>query len=303
LCGEEFCPLHRAIVTDTASSCRLIVFGLTKEGGRVPMTVSVAPIHDENGQVIGGVETFHDFSETYANLERARRIQMHSLEHDMPTDPRVSFASHYVPHDMLGGDYFAIRPLDADHYAFMIADVMGHGVAAALYTMHVSSLWSRHWHTLAQPAAFANLVNRELCRVVKDESFATAICGVLDAAERSVRIVSAGGPPIVVVDAAGGTHQIACSGVPFGAIAEADYDETAFSCNAGDSLLLFTDGVIEVCDAAGNMLGAAGLVELLRTLGYPSAPIDISALQKALLIYSNSIRLADDLTLLELRFS
>ena len=69
---------------------------------------------------------------------------------DLPDDPRVCFSTYYVPHDIVGGDFYAIRQLDADHYGFLLADVMGHGVAAALHTMHLSSLWERHCHLLAQ---------------------------------------------------------------------------------------------------------------------------------------------------------
>ncbi|NJD08662.1 MAG: PAS domain S-box protein [Methylococcaceae bacterium] len=303
LCGEEFCPLHRCMVTNHASSCPLIVFGLTKRGDRLPMTVSVAPIHGEDGQVVGGVETFHDFSETYANLERARRIQTLALDHELPIDSRVKFATQYLPHDMIGGDYFAIRALDSERYAFFLADVMGHGVAAALHTMHLSALWSRFWRYLDDPAEFAGRLNRELCQVVKDESFATAICGVLEASERRIRLISAGGPPIVVFDRAGQVRQLKCSGLPFGTFANLTYEEIDFVCDAGDTLLLFTDGAVEVCDAGGNLLGTDGLVQVLKSLGYPEAPIDIAALQKALLTYGDGIRLDDDLTLLEFRFT
>jgi len=303
LCGEEFCPLHRSMVTDHASTCPLIVFGLTKRGERVPMTVSVAPIHGSDGQVVGGVETFHDFSETYANLERARRIQTLAIDDELPQDPRVRFASHYLPHDMIGGDYFAIRALDADRYAFLLADVMGHGVAAALHTMHLSSLWTRYWQTLGNPAEFAGNMNRELCQVVRDESFATAMCGVLDAEGRSVRCVSAGGPPIVVIDRTGASREIASSGLPFGAIASIDYEETSFVCEPGDTLLLFTDGATEIRDASGNELGTTGLVAALQEHGFPQRPIEIAALQKQLLSFCDGIRLADDLTLLEFRFT
>jgi serine phosphatase RsbU (regulator of sigma subunit) len=142
-----------------------------------------------------------------------------------------------------------------------------------------------------------------LCQVVKDESFATAICGVLDAAGRQVRIVSAGGPPIVVIDRLGQVRHIQCSGLPFGAFAVLEYEETGFRCGSGDALLLFTDGAVEVCDSAGTVLGAEGLVDILKTLGYPREPIDIAALQKELLKRGDGIKLADDLTLLEFRFS
>lgn len=303
LCGEEFCPLYRSMVTDRPSTCPVIVFGKGKNGERIPMVVSVAPLRDASGQVVGGVETFHDFSETYVDLLRAQRIQTLSLEHDLPRDSRVGFTSFYLPHDMIGGDYFSIRQLDADHYGFLIADVMGHGVAAALHTMHLSSLWGRFCHTLTRPAEFARHLNRELCRVVRDESFATAVCGVLNAVDRSVRISSAGGPPLLLVRHGGEMEKVAAQGLPFGMIETADYDECRVVCAAGDSLLLYTDGAVEIEDKAGRMLGPDGLIDLFTVMDYPQIPLSIESLQKTLLRYSNGIRLADDLTLLEVRFS
>lgn len=303
LCGEDFCPLHRSMVTNRASTCPVIVFGQTKTGRRVPMVVSVAPIHGADGQVVGGVESFHDFSETYVDLERAKRIQTLSLEHDLPNDGRVSFSTFYIPHDMIGGDYFSIRQLDADRYGFLLADVMGHGVSAALYTMHLSSLWGRHYLSLTAPVEFARRINQELSHVVKDESFATAICGVIDAARKTVRFASAGGPPIVLFRPAGQTEQLSAAGLPFGLFEDAEYEEREFACGAGDCLLMFTDGAIEINDAAGTMLKTEGLTRILDALGYPQSRINIEDLQKALLNYSNGIRLDDDLSFLEVRFS
>jgi len=303
LCGEDFCPLHRSMVTNTASTCPVIVFGQTKEGGRVPMVVSVSPVHDANGQVIGGVECFHDFSQTYADLKRAKRIQTLSLEHDLPKDSRVEFVTFYVPHDMIGGDYFSIRQLDADHYGFFLADVMGHGVSAGMYTMHLSSLWDRHCHTLKQPAVFAETLNSGLCKIVKDESFATAVCGVLNAANKTVCFASAGSPPIALLHADGLSEQLDIPGVPFGLFEGAEYDEIEISCVSGDRLLMFTDGVIEIENADGKMLNTDGLMEILGSLDYPRSDIKIESLQRALLNYSNKIRLDDDLTLVEIRFS
>jgi phosphoserine phosphatase RsbU/P len=303
LCGEELCPLRRCMITDRPSESPVIIFGKTKSGERLPMAVTVAPLHDEEGRVIGGVETFRDFSETYASLERAKQIQTLSLEHDLPDDDRVSFSPFYLPHDMIGGDYFAIRQLDQDHYGFMLADVMGHGVAAALHTMELSSLWNRHCHNLREPAHFARLLNRDLCKIVRDESFATALCGILDATRRTVRIASAGGPPLVIVRSDGQTEQVIAAGLPFGLIANADYREKHFTCASGDSLLMFTDGAVEIGDPEGRLLGTDGLLGILNSQGYPASDIRIEALKEALLTFSNEIRLRDDLTLLEVRFT
>ena len=113
LCGEEFCPLHRAMVTGATSTVPLIVFAQGKEGNRIPMQVTVAPIRDPAGEIIGGVETFRDVSALLADLERAKRIQALSLETDLPEDPRVRFSTYYVPHDLVGGDFYAIKQLDS----------------------------------------------------------------------------------------------------------------------------------------------------------------------------------------------
>lgn len=303
LCGEDTCPLHRAMVTNTASTCPVIVFGKAKSGERVPMLVSVAPLHGTDGRVLGGVENFHDFSESYTDLERAKRIQTLSLEHDLPEDSRLTVTPYYLPHDMVGGDYVAIRPLDADRYGFFLADVMGHGVAAALYTMHLSSLWTHHYKAVENPAKFAGLVNRELCRVVKDESFATAACGLIDVAAKTVRFSCAGGPPPLLLWSGDEVRSLQVRSLPFGAFNHADYQEQAFTWEPGDCLLMFTDGAVEIHDADRQMLDTEGLIRLLKAMGYPRTPIDIKALQAALLNYSNKIRLDDDVTFLEIRFA
>lgn len=302
LCGEEFCPLHRAMVTGSASTVGLIVFAKGKNGNRIPMQVTVAPIHDPAGEIIGGVEAFHDVSSVIADLERAKRIQSLSLRTDLPEDPRVSFSTFYIPYDLVGGDYYAIGRLDCDRYGFVLADVMGHGVAAALHTMHLSSLWDRHCDLLTGPIVFAQTVNKELARIVKGESFATAVCGVIDAKQRSLRLVSAGGPAALAIRANGEIEPIESAGVPFGMLEDADYEETEAQFDQGECLLLFSDGAVEVHNAQGDLLGVEGLIRILNTTGYPKSGLQISAIKEQLLLYSNDIRLPDDITFIEVRW-
>ena len=302
LCGEEFCPLHRSMVTGTTSNVPLIVFARGKKGARIPMQVAVSPIRNAAGEVIGGVETFRDMSAVLADLERAKRIQTLALEHDLPADARVRFSTFYMPNDIVGGDFYAIRQLDADRYGFLVADVMGHGVAAALYTMYLSSLWDRDYRLVASPADFAAAVNNDLAKVVKDESFATALCGVLDARQRTLRFTSAGGPPVLVVHPGGAAEPLQSSGLPFGMMEDTSYQEVSAQFEPGDCLLLFSDGAVEIHSADGALLGVEGLVRVLKELGYPQRGIRMNAVEEALLKFSNAIRLEDDLTFLEARF-
>ena len=302
LCGEEFCPLHRAMVTGTTSTVGLIVFARGKAGNRIPMQVTVAPIRNPAGEIIGGVETFRDVSSVLADLERAKRIQALSLETNLPDDPRVRFSTSYMPHDLVGGDYYAIAQLDGDRYGFLLADVMGHGVAAALHTMHLSSLWDRHCALLVEPAVFARTINDELARVVKGESFATAVCGVIDAQERTLRWASAGGPSALAIRAGGAFEPLESAGLPFGMMEDAGYEETEARFDKNDCLLFFSDGAVEVCNAQGELLGVEGLVRILKSAGYPTSGLPIGLIEEQLLLYSNDIRLPDDVTFIEVRW-
>jgi PAS domain S-box-containing protein len=303
LCGEEHCPLHRAIITDTGSDGSLLVYAQGKDGRRIPMHVSVSPLRDADGKVIGGVEIFQDASAEVLDLERARSIQQISLQHDLPEDDRLRITTHYVPHAIVGGDYYAIGKLDEDRYGLLVADVMGHGVSAALYTMHLSSLWDRFHGLLADPVDFAAQVNNELVKVVKtDQSFATALCGLVDLETRVFRFASAGAPPVLLVHA-DGTHEFLKSkGLPLAIMEDANYDEVAVRIQNGDRLLFYSDGAEEIKNAAGEFLGPDGLLGILKKQGYPREGIRMDALEEELLKYSNEIRLGDDLTLVEIRF-
>ena len=196
LCGEEHCPLYRAMVTGQGSTTPVILFARGKDGRRIPMQISVAPVRDSAGEVIGAVETFRDLSADFRDLRRVKKIQSLALRNDVPVDSGVRISTHYVPHDIIGGDYYAVAKLGADRYGFLLADLTGHGVAAALYTMYLSSLWEADHPLVSTPGAFAAAVNTSFCDLIKEEEpFAAAICGVLDLERGELRMAGAGNPP------------------------------------------------------------------------------------------------------------
>jgi len=249
LCGQEHCPLHRSIVTGVGSECPL-VFAKRKDGQRIPVQVTVAPIRNAAGEIVGGVEAFRDVSPVFRDLEKARSIQSIALQHDLPQDARIQFSTHYIPHDIVGGDYYGIRQLDRDHYGFFLADVMGHGLAAALYTMHLSSLWDRYCSLLKSASACCMKLGNELNRIVKGgEAFATGICGLVDANRRQICFAGAGNPPALLIHASGEFEQVECPGLPFGLMEDAPYDDTALPLEPGDRLLFFSDGAMEIHNA------------------------------------------------------
>ncbi len=301
LCGEEFCPLHRAITTGTSSDVPFVVFALSARERRVPMRVSVAPLRDPHGETIGGVEMFLDMSQEVGDLQRAQRIQAQCLLNEAVHDPRLQVRMHYAPHDMIGGDFCAVSRAGPDRYAFIVADVMGHGLSAALYTMYLRSLWDEYCRQ-ETPAAILMAMNKRLSGVMSGEGgFATAVCGTVDVPRGQLLLSSAGGPTPLLCDKDSCRFATEMSGLPMGLLDQDGYDQVERQLEPEGRLLLFSDGLVEVRDGRGQCLDPDGLVRLLQDLQYPSRGLDVPGLEERLLRYSNAIRFDDDITLLELR--
>lgn len=302
LCGESLCPLHRSMVTGTGSAAPLTVFAQGCDGRRIPMQVSVAPLRDAAGNIVGGVETFRDMTEMVGDLERAQMIQGLAMTQALAPDPRVAFEHFSMPCDLIGGDFHLVEPVGEGLYAFMLADVMGHGIASALYTMQLRALWNEYRAWLREPKRFVESLSRQLNELVRGEgAFATVQYGLYDAARRTLQLVGAGCPPLILFRAGGEAEPLQLSGLPLGMVEDEGYDVVTLPLEPGDALLLFTDGATEVYNAQRGQLGIEGLLEILQDLGYPQRGFNYRAIVRRLLEYSGGIRLDDDMTLMEMR--
>ena len=180
----------------------------------------------------------------------------------------------------------------------------GHGVAAALYTIHLDALWRSHTDLLAYPGTLASVMTKKLSRIMDEgSSFATAVLGLVDLREMRVIWASAGGPAPFLFRKDGSLEALEGSGLPLGLSMGSDqYQQHTFAIDPGDCLLAFTDGALEVSKTGGGMLGTEGLVRVLEQVGYP-ASCDFNAVVERLLTSSDRIRFDDDLTFLEIRIA
>lgn len=299
LCGEDECPLHRAIITGAMSQEPVLVFAQHKEGRRVPVEVSVAPLRNRHGETVGGIEIFRDWTNVLDDLHRAKAIQDHSLQSQLPADPRLEVQVRYTPEDLVGGDFYRLEPLGADRYGVMIADVMGHGMAAALYTMQLRSLWEECRSFLGQPAPFADAMNQRLFRLTQaDGYFATGVLLTIDLAAQELVYANAGHPAPAIFRADGRVEDLGVKSPALGLMENTVYRQATLPFRPGDCLLLFTDGATEIEVGGDEDLGREGLLRLVKEA--PSG-WDLGWLEKRLLEQSREIRLPDDLTLIRLR--
>ena len=304
LCGHEHCPLHRSIVTNQPSSDAVVVFAQTKSGGRTPVEVSVAPIRNRAGEVVGGIEMFRDLTETMRDQLQAKKIQEIAMHCELPQDDRVSFAVRWLPRDLVGGDFYRIERFGATGYAILLVDAMGHGISAALSTMLLRSLWDDHRGGLAMPTRFMQVVNKGVRAVVDDGGyFGTGVCVNYDAATGRLRCVLGGHPAPLLFRANGAVELIGERSACLGMFEDVRFEEAVTQLEPGDTFLLFTDGATELFDAGERDLGVEGLKRLVReqSQGGSGADFSLEKLEEQLLRFSNQIHFPDDLTLVKLR--
>lgn len=298
LCGKDTCPLHRAIVTGEATTLHDVIFAQRRDGRRLPVEITVAPLRDRSGVVVGGVESFRGIGPLLADLERARRIQERAIHADLPRDPRVAFAIHEVPQAYISGDYCRVEALDQDSYAVMVADVMGHGVASALYTIQIRSVWEEARSLLRSPAAFVSHLNEQLCTITEhSEYFATAFFALIDVDQGTMTYVGAGHPlPLLI---RGQRHlELETGGGALGMFHKLVLREAVTALQPGDAMLAFTDGAIEVRRPEGPQLGRDGLLSLLIETGIDLTPEGLADLEERLLELTAQPAFEDDLALL-----
>ncbi len=303
LCGKESCPLYRAMRTGQGSTIPITVFGQNRDGIYKPMQVSVSPVIDEEGQIIGGVEVFRDLSENIRDLKRAKAIQLKSLKWNLTVDSPIRFSVHYIPHDIIGGDYYAVKALSPTKHVFMLADVIGHGVSAALYTMYLSSLWEEYSELSEDPVQFIEKLNNQFHQLVHEETaFATAVCGLVDTDSQTISIVLAAHPSPFIFRSNGSVEEIRQSGLPLGFLENISYKSETIGFNPGDILFMFTDGAVEIQNEKNELMGRAGLLELLQRLGYPNSAVTHQEIESQLLSRSANVMLDDDITFLQIHW-
>jgi sigma-B regulation protein RsbU (phosphoserine phosphatase) len=255
--------------------------------------------------LIGGVDAFRDATLLQKDLQRAKGIQS-GIMHAFPSDePRLSACVEYDPLEMIGGDFYSFERLSPDAYAFILADLVGHGIASALYVMHLRMMLDHRRDLLRRPATLLGALNRAMLRTFGEggNATATAIAGVIDLAARKLTFASAGHPPAFLFDATGAMRRLKSTGIPLGMLKEARHEAMDLPLAPGETLFCYTDCAIEARNPQGEMIGPDGLANLLRQIGFPGNGATCPDAANAVRAWRGERQLEDDLTMLSIRLN
>jgi len=231
----------------------------------------------------------------------AKEVQMALLPAADPVLDGYDIAGTNVPTWEIGGDYFDYLPQPDGRLGVAIADVSGKGVPAALI-MATFRAALRAQRVRGIPLdAIAGRLNRILFDSMDASRFVTAFYGLLEPRTGSLAFANCGHNPPLLLRAAGPRDVLASGGPALGMWRAATFVQGAASVQPGDILVLYTDGVIEIMNAAGEMFGIDRLEDVIRRCpGYPSRDI-VEAVVDATRAFAGRAGYEDDFTLVIIR--
>lgn len=230
-------------------------------------------------------------------LEFASVIQRTLLPQELPLFAGWQMAVHYQPAGFVGGDFYDVLRLENGQVALIVADVMGKGVPAALVMATTRAILRGSVRRLADPAAALQRANELLCSETPDLMYVTCLVAVLDPATGRLRYANAG-HNLPYRASGGAAAEVWATGLPLGLMLDARYEVYETNVERGETLLFYSDGVVEAHDVWGEMFGYERLKALLRQPHTGSAAL-IARLLAALTAFTGSgWRQEDDITLL-----
>jgi sigma-B regulation protein RsbU (phosphoserine phosphatase) len=255
-------------------------------GGMVKNLVNVRRIEELNEQL-------------NEQMQQVANIQRSLIPQRLPEVPGVSLAASYVTSNQAGGDYYDFFDMGKGKWGVVVADVSGHGAGAATVMAMLQTILHDYQDRHKGPGAMLTHANRQLIRKNLDGSFVTAYMGVLDEDRRTLTFANAGHMNPAVRTATGGSREITSHGeVPLGVLDDAVYSTESGAVEAGELLVLYTDGITEAFSPPPEKQ-MFGTKRLLRSLsespGDPAAVID--SIHARLHAHTNSLDRADDQTI------
>ena len=168
-----------------------------------------------------------------------------------------------IPAKIVSGDFYNFSDLGDGKYGFGVADVSGKGIKSSLLMSKASSLYRCLSKTMFSASALLNLLNKEICETTARGMFVTMVIGIYDSNKKEILLANAGHEPPLIYSKDGKFSNYTEAGPPLGIMPKIKYKETTLKFSES-SMYIFTDGITEIKDPNGKMLGSDGFQNYIK---------------------------------------
>jgi sigma-B regulation protein RsbU (phosphoserine phosphatase) len=268
---------------------------------------------ERNGDEIGALT--HDFNTMAAQLKErvqlrqsldlAKEVQQNLLPAKAPDFPGLDVTGRSVYCDQTGGDYFDY--LDTGQsFQFVVGDVAGHGISAALLMSSVRASLRQCYDSGDDIGAVISDVNRHIAMDVGNSGqFMTLFYLAIDSDRKTMQWVRAGHDPGMLYRlSADRFEELGGTGIALGVDPEWSFSiQTADNLQGGDIVLLGTDGIWEAFNGDGVMFGKAAVKQMLRKNRDQPADVILNSVFEAVASHAGETKIADDMTLIVVKIA
>jgi sigma-B regulation protein RsbU (phosphoserine phosphatase) len=270
-------------------------------------TTTIGALEALAGEAAVAIESARLYREAVENahlkqdMDFAREVQRALLPPAEHVCEGLELAGVTVPCREIGGDFFDYFDVPGGHLGIALADVTGHGASAALLAAKVQGILSSVAAAQASAAAAVHELNAALTRRAVPRRFAT-LAYVILACDGRLLSCNAGHNPPLVLRADGAVSTLEKGGLLLGQFDWATFEEETVGLAPGDTLLMYSDGLVEAADAAGEQFGETRLLECLAAAPGLSPNAILERLLRAVSDFTGSTVQADDITVVAVRF-
>jgi len=234
-------------------------------------------------------------------LSLARDVQSGLLPDAPPRLVGYDVAAVNLPTHAIGGDYYDYVPLAADRIGVVVADVSGKGIPAALIMATFRAALRTEMRRQADLCAVAERLNEAVLEFRDASRFVTAVCCVLDTASGGLSYVNCGHNPPLLLRSSGASETLRRGGPALGLRAGERFEAGIAELAPGDTLVLYTDGVVEPADSDEADFGVERLEAAVRAAGERFASAALQSVIDATRAFSGREGYDDDFTLVVLK--
>ena len=239
------------------------------------------------------------------DLSIATRIQNALLPEELPEISGIEMACYYQPAREVGGDYYDVISLPGGRAGIVVADVSGKGLAGSLVMTMTRSLVRMAARTQLDAASILEEVNASLSRDMTEGMFVTLAWAELDDERSQVRIARAGHNPPLLLRASGRVEQFQPGGISLGMdpgpLFSQSLEVSHVDLAPGDSLILYTDGIVEAMNHDGVEYGLERFAQILQNLTAAAPEEVVEGVVTDLARHVAGAEASDDITLVVAR--